>query len=51
VAVRASLRAVLETVTVADLVADSLPAEVLALVADPDAWVARVYLGRNPAAG
>jgi Rrf2 family protein len=38
VAVRASLRNVLETVTVADVAAGELPAEVEALAADPDAW-------------
>ncbi|CAN5706858.1 Rrf2 family transcriptional regulator [soil metagenome] len=38
VSVRAGLRAVLEQVTVADLVAGSLPAEVDALADGPDAW-------------
>jgi Rrf2 family protein len=38
VAVRASLRNVLERVTLADIVAGDLPAEVEALAADPDAW-------------
>ncbi len=38
VAVRASLRSVLETVTLADLVRGSLPASVEALLADPEAW-------------
>ena len=38
VAVRASLRNVLETVTVADVVAGELPASVEALAADPEAW-------------
>jgi Rrf2 family protein len=38
VAVRASLRHVLETVTVADVAAGELPPEVAALAADPDAW-------------
>jgi Rrf2 family protein len=38
VAVRASLRNVLETVTVADVAAGELPASVEALAADPDAW-------------
>lgn len=41
VAVRASLRAVLEQVTLADVARGELPAEVVALVRDPDAWVAR----------
>lgn len=38
VAVRANLRAVLEGVTVADLVAGSLPEHVSALLGDPEAW-------------
>ena len=38
VAVRASLRAVLERVTLADLARGELPASVEALAADPDAW-------------
>ena len=38
VAVRASLRNVLETVTVADVAAGELPPSVEALAADPDAW-------------
>jgi Rrf2 family protein len=38
VAVRASLRNVLETVTVADVATGELPASVEALAADPDAW-------------
>jgi Rrf2 family protein len=41
VAVRASLRAVLETVTLADLVAGRLPPEVEQLAADPEAWLSR----------
>lgn len=41
IAVRASLRAVLEQVTLADLVAGELPASVQELAASPDAWVAR----------
>lgn len=40
IAVRASLRTVLENVTLADLVADELPAVVDELIATPDAWVA-----------
>ena len=40
IAVRASLRTVLENVTLADLVADELPAVVEELIATPDAWVA-----------
>ena len=38
VAVRASLRAVLEQVTLGDLARGELPASVEALAADPDAW-------------
>jgi Rrf2 family protein len=38
VAVRASLRGVLETVTLADLARGELPENVRALAADPDAW-------------
>jgi Rrf2 family protein len=40
IAVRASLRTVLENVTLADLVADNLPPVVDELIATPDAWVA-----------
>jgi Rrf2 family protein len=39
IAVRASLRSVLETVTVADVAAGRLPDEVAAIAADPDAWL------------
>jgi Rrf2 family protein len=39
VAVRASLRAVLESVSLADLAAGRLPDEVAAIAADPDAWL------------
>lgn len=39
VAVRASLRAVLESVTLADLLEGQLPAEVAALIDDDDAWL------------
>jgi len=38
VAVRASLRSVLEHVTLADLAAGNLPGNVRELAADPDAW-------------
>jgi len=38
IAVRASLRSVLEQVTLADLVAGELPQNVRALADDPDAW-------------
>jgi Rrf2 family protein len=41
VAVRASLRAVLEHVTLADVAAGELPDHVRALVDDEDAWVSR----------
>jgi Rrf2 family protein len=41
IAVRASLRTVLEHVTLADLVGGRLPDEVRALAASPDAWAAR----------
>ncbi len=37
--VRASLRAVLETVTLADLVEGSLPASIEELTRDPEAWI------------
>jgi Rrf2 family protein len=38
VAVRASLRAVLETVTLADIANGKLPKTITALTGDPDAW-------------
>jgi Rrf2 family protein len=41
VSVRASLRSVLEHVTVADLVAGTLPAKIDKLADDPDAWSPR----------
>ncbi len=41
IAVRASLRSVVEEVTLADLVAGELPAQVRALVESPDAWAPR----------
>ena len=40
VAVRASLRSVVESVTLADLAEGELPEEVAALTQDPDAWAA-----------
>ena len=40
VAVRASLRSVLEKVSLADVIAGTLPAHVKRMTADPDAWVA-----------
>lgn len=42
VATRASLRAVLERVTLEDVVKGQLPRDIAALVADPDSWVPRV---------
>jgi Rrf2 family protein len=39
IAVRGNLRAVLETVTLADLAAGNLPDEVSRIAADPDAWL------------
>ncbi len=39
VAVRASLRSVLENVSLADVVSGELPPAISALTADPDAWV------------
>ena len=41
VAVRANLRAVLETVTLADLITGELPDPIAELIADPDAWHVR----------
>ena len=41
IAVRASLRAVLEHITIEDIVKGELSPEVAHLVADPDAWVGR----------
>ncbi len=41
VAVRASLRSVLEHVTLADVAANELPDNVRALVAEQDAWLSR----------
>jgi Rrf2 family protein len=41
VAVRAALRAVLETTTLADVAAGELPAAITAATADPDAWAWR----------
>jgi Rrf2 family protein len=39
VAVRASLRAVLELVTIADIVSGELPRSVIELTTDPEAWL------------
>lgn len=41
IAVRANLRAVLESVTLADLVSGELPAVVETLASSPDAWATR----------
>ena len=41
VAVRASLRSVLEKITLSDVLAGTFPTHVRELVTDPDAWVAR----------
>ena len=41
VAVRASLRSVLDEVTIASIVSGDLPAEVTRLTADPEAWRSR----------
>jgi hypothetical protein len=41
IAVRASLRGVLEAVTLADVAAGELPPAVEALTADDDAWLPR----------
>jgi hypothetical protein len=38
--VRASLRSVLEKVTLTDVISGRLPTHVAKLVTDPDAWVA-----------
>ena len=41
VALRTAIRSVLEEVTIADLVAGELPASVVAMTSDPDAWVSQ----------
>jgi Rrf2 family protein len=41
IAVRANLRAVVEHVTLADLAAGALPADIERLAQDPEAWVTR----------
>jgi Rrf2 family protein len=48
IAVRVSLRGVLERVTLADLVTGVLPAEVKELTADADAWESRSASGHPP---
>jgi Rrf2 family protein len=45
VALRASMRSVLETVTLDQVVKNKLPARVAKMVADPDAWAARPLRG------
>lgn len=45
VAVRASLRAILERTTLADVAAGNVPARVRKLTEDPDAWVTRLPRG------
>ena len=42
IATRASLRSVLENVTIDHIIADKLPKHVAKMVADPDAWLPRV---------
>jgi Rrf2 family protein len=49
VAVRASLRRVLETTSLADLAGDDLPASVRELTADPEAWISLNRRRRAPA--
>ncbi len=39
IGLRAAVRSVMETVTLADLLDGNLPAEVKALVADPESWI------------
>jgi Rrf2 family protein len=41
VAVRASLRSVLEKTTIADIVSGRLPRSIRALTADPESWISR----------
>jgi Rrf2 family protein len=48
IAVRVSLRSVLERVTLADLVAGALPDSVKELIGDADAWVSRSAGGHPP---
>jgi Rrf2 family protein len=43
IALRANVRAVLEQVTLADVAAGELPAQVLKLTSDPDAWKAPAF--------
>ena len=48
IAVRVALRGVLERVTLADLVAGSLPASVSGLIGDADAWASRSAGAHTP---
>jgi Rrf2 family protein len=48
IAVRVSLRSVLERVTLADLVAGTLPTSVTELLGDDDAWMSRSRLAGGP---
>jgi Rrf2 family protein len=48
IAVRASLRAVLEHITIEQLATGELSPEVARLVADPDAWVPRQLASTDP---
>src|SRR5215211_1358307 len=48
IAVRVALRGVLERVTLADLIAGSLPASVRELIGDADAWASRSAGGHTP---
>jgi Rrf2 family protein len=41
VALRTSIRTVLDAVTIADLIADDLPKHVIQMTKDPDAWVSQ----------
>jgi len=50
VAVRASLRRVLETTSLQDLVDNDLPVRVRELTADPEAWISLNRRRRSPAA-
>lgn len=47
VAVRASLRRVLDEVTIADVASGVLPADVSAMLADPSVWENRMPTGRS----
>jgi Rrf2 family protein len=51
IAVRVALRSVLERVTLADMIAGTLPADVKELISDADAWVSRSAGGHTPPPG